>query len=215
MIKNNILSIIVWLPALGGLLILVLIKKDRSDLIKKFATGWLVFDFIVSLWLLTYNRGVGGFQFLEDHQWIPIIGARYQMGIDGVSVLLIVLTTFLGVLAALSSWNYIAKREKEYYILLLALADDGPRRFHFAGSVSLLPVLRSRPGADVFPDRNLGRREPSVRGHQVLSLHPGRFRRDAARRFEDVFPDAGHGADRANCAGDDESAGGKSGGQPG
>jgi NADH-quinone oxidoreductase subunit M len=120
-IKNNILSIIVWLPALGGLLILVLIKKDRSDLIKKFATGWLVFDFIVSLWLLTYNRGVGGFQFLEDHQWIPIVGARYQMGIDGVSVLLIVLTTFLGVLAALSSWNYIAKREKEYYILLLVL----------------------------------------------------------------------------------------------
>jgi len=120
-IKNNILSIVVWLPALGGLLILALIKKDRSDLIKKFATGWLVFDFIVSLWLLTYDRGVGGFQFLEDHQWIPIIGARYQMGIDGVSVLLIVLTTFLGVLAALSSWNYIAKREKEYYILLLML----------------------------------------------------------------------------------------------
>lgn len=121
MIKNNILSIIVWLPALGGLLILALFKKDRGDLIKKFATGWLVFDFIASLWLLTYNRGVGGFQFLEDHQWIPIIGARYQMGIDGVSVLLIVLTTFLGVLAALSSWNYIAKREKEYYILLLVL----------------------------------------------------------------------------------------------
>lgn len=121
MIKNNLLSIIVWLPALGGLLILALFKKDRNDLIKKFATGWLVFDFIVSLWLLTYDRGVSGFQFLEDHQWIPIIGARYQMGVDGVSVLLIVLTTFLGVLAALSSWKYIAKREKEYYILLLLL----------------------------------------------------------------------------------------------
>jgi NADH-quinone oxidoreductase subunit M len=120
-IKNNILSIIVWLPAVGGLLILAVFKKDRGELIKKFATGWLVLDFIASLWLLTYNRGVGGFQFLEDHQWIPIIGARYQMGIDGVSVLLIVLTTFLGVLAALSSWNYIAKREKEYYILLLVL----------------------------------------------------------------------------------------------
>src|SRR5947209_19011350 len=60
-------------------------------------------------------------QFLEDHRWIPIIGARYQMGADGVSVLLIVLTTFLGLLAALSSWNYIQKREKEYYILLLIL----------------------------------------------------------------------------------------------
>jgi NADH-quinone oxidoreductase subunit M len=120
-ITNNTLSIIVWLPALGGLLILALIKKDRSDLIKKFATGWLVLDFIASLWLLRYDRVLSGFQFLEDHKWIETIGARYQMGVDGVSVLLVVLTTFLGVLAALSSWNYIAKREKEYYILLLLL----------------------------------------------------------------------------------------------
>jgi NADH-quinone oxidoreductase subunit M len=120
-ITHNALSIIVWLPALGGLLILALFNKERSDLIKKFATGWLVLDFIASLWLLRYDRVLGGFQFLEDRQWIPVIGARYQMGVDGVSVLLIVLTTFLGVLAALSSWNYIAKREKEYYILLLLL----------------------------------------------------------------------------------------------
>ena len=121
MFTNNILSIVTWLPALGAILILGLFKKEQNDLIKKFATGWLVLDFIASLWLLGYDRGVGGMQFLEDHQWIPAIGARYQMGADGVSVLLLVLTTFLGVLAALSSWKYIAKREKEYYILLLLL----------------------------------------------------------------------------------------------
>jgi len=120
-ITHNILSIIVWLPALGGLLILGLFKKEQNEIIKKFATGWLVLDFIASLWLFNYDRVISGFQFLEDRQWIPIIGARYQMGVDGVSVLLIVLTTFLGVLAALSSWKYIAKREKEYYILLLLL----------------------------------------------------------------------------------------------
>ena len=77
------------------------------------ATGWLVLDFIISLWLFGYDRNTGGFQFLEDHEWIRAVGARYQMGADGVAVLLIVLTTFLGVLAALSSWKYIAKREKE------------------------------------------------------------------------------------------------------
>jgi len=118
---NNILSIVTWLPALGAILILALFKKDQNDLIKKFATAWLALDFIASLWLLGYDRGLGGMQFLEDHRWIPIIGARYQMGADGVSVLLIVLTTFLGLLAALSSWNYIQKRQKEYYILLLLL----------------------------------------------------------------------------------------------
>jgi NADH-quinone oxidoreductase subunit M len=118
---NNILSIITWLPVVGAILILALFKKEQSGMIKKFATVWLVLDFIASLWLLGYDRAMGGMQFLEDHQWIPVIGARYQMGADGVSVLLIVLTTFLGVLAALSSWKYIAKREKEYYILLLLL----------------------------------------------------------------------------------------------
>ncbi len=121
MLTNNILSIITWLPVAGGILILGLFKKDQSSAIKKFATAWLALDFIASLWLLTYNRGAGGMQFLEDRPWISAIGARYQMGVDGVSVLLIVLTTFLGVLAALSSWNYIQKREKEYYILLLLL----------------------------------------------------------------------------------------------
>src|SRR5829696_4863523 len=116
-----ILSIITWLPALGAILILALLKKDQSSLIKRFATAWFALDFIISLWLLKYNRGIGGMQFLEDHTWIPVLGARYQMGVDGVSVLLIVLTTLLGAIAALSSWDYIQKREKEYYVLLLLL----------------------------------------------------------------------------------------------
>ncbi|HSE32767.1 MAG TPA: NADH-quinone oxidoreductase subunit M [Pyrinomonadaceae bacterium] len=119
--NNYILSFVTWLPALGAIIILALLKKDQSSLIKKFTTAWFGLDFIASLYLLTYNRSTGGMQFLEDRQWIPIIGARYQMGVDGVAVLLIVLTTLLGVIAALSSWNYIQKREKEYYVLLLLL----------------------------------------------------------------------------------------------
>src|ERR671918_2142220 len=121
MTNYHILSLITWLPAVGAILILAFMKKDQSNLIKKFATGWFVLDFIASLWLLKYNRSAGGMQFLEDHQWIPVIGARYQMGVDGVAVLLIVLTTLLGAIAALSSWEYIQKREKEYYALLLFL----------------------------------------------------------------------------------------------
>src|ERR687895_2455781 len=121
MTNSYILSLITWLPAVGAILILAFMKKDQSNLIKKFATAWFGLDFIISLWLLKYNRVAGGMQFLEDHEWIPIIGARYQMGVDGVAVLLIVLTTLLGAIAALSSWEYIQKREKEYYVLLLLL----------------------------------------------------------------------------------------------
>src|SRR5215510_10091876 len=121
MTNNYILSLITWLPAVGAILILALMKKEQSTLIKRFATAWFALDFLVSLWLIKYNTTTGGMQFLEDHEWIPVIGARYQMGVDGVAVLLIVLTTLLGVIAALSSWNYIQKREKEYYALLLLL----------------------------------------------------------------------------------------------
>ena len=116
-----LLSIITWLPALGAVIILALFRKEQTSAIKKFATAWFGLAFLVSLGLLGYDRALGGMQFLEDCQWIPIIGARYQMGADGVAVLLIVLTTLLGVIAALSSWEYIEKREKEYYALLLLL----------------------------------------------------------------------------------------------
>src|SRR5687767_15314455 len=119
--NNYILSLITWLPAIGAILILAFMKKDQSNLIKRFATIWFGLAFVLSLVLLKYDRVVGGMQFLEDHQWIPVIGARYQMGVDGVAVLLIVLTTLLGAIASLSSWNYIQKREKEYYVLLLLL----------------------------------------------------------------------------------------------
>ena len=117
----HILSIVTWLPTLGAIVILTLFKKDQGALIRKFATAWFGLAFVASLLLLKYDSAIGGMQFLEDHEWIPVIGARYQMGVDGVAVLLIVLTTLLGVIAALSSWNYIQKREKEYYVLLLLL----------------------------------------------------------------------------------------------
>ena len=116
-----LLSIITWLPAVGALAVLFLFNKGQSGAIKKFATAWFALDFIVSLALVGYDRGAGGFQFLEDAQWIPVIGARYQMGADGVAVLLILLTTLLGWIASLSSWEYIERREKEYYVLLLLL----------------------------------------------------------------------------------------------
>ena len=76
-----LLSIITWLPALGALVVLFVFNKNRTGAIKRFATYWFLLDFVVSLALLGYDRGTGGFQFLEDAQWIPVVGARYQMGI--------------------------------------------------------------------------------------------------------------------------------------
>ena len=68
-----------------------------------------------------YNPQGPEFQFQERLPWIPSIGAEYFLGIDGLSTLLILLTTMMGFIAILSSWNAITERVKEYYIFLLVL----------------------------------------------------------------------------------------------
>ena len=80
-------------------------------------------------------------QFLEDHQWIPVIGARYQMGVDGVAVLLIVLTTLLG--RHRGAFVLEIHREAREGILRSAAvaADRRGRRVRFDGSFPVLPLL--------------------------------------------------------------------------
>lgn len=117
-----ILTLNTWLPLLGSLILIFFIPKTKKDAIRYFANFWAILSFAVSLPLyFAFDKNVNGLQFIEDYQWIPIIGARYTMGIDGLSMVLIVLTTLLGVLAILSSWNAIEDRVKEYYVFLLML----------------------------------------------------------------------------------------------
>src|SRR2546421_6032223 len=82
---NNLLSIITWLPVVGAILILALFRKEQNQLIKKFATAWLVLDLHISLLLFGYYRVSCGMEFLEDHPWVPVIRARYQLGAHGRS----------------------------------------------------------------------------------------------------------------------------------
>ncbi len=120
-----ILSLITYVPLLGALFVIFFMKNDQSPRIRKFATGVVMIDFLLSvpLWF-AFDReatGEGLFQFREKAEWIKSIGVSYEMGIDGVALLLVLLTTLLGVLAFLSSWSAIQNREKEYYVFMLLL----------------------------------------------------------------------------------------------
>src|SRR5262249_40579014 len=68
-----------------------------------------------------FEPGTTTYQFIERAPWIPSVGAQYFLGVDGFSVLLILLTTMMGFIAVLSSWTAITERVKEYYIFLLVL----------------------------------------------------------------------------------------------
>src|SRR5256712_3126002 len=118
---NHILSAVLFTPLVGALLLL-LIPRENERAHKIAGNVFGVLGFLVSLPLLRWFKPEwGGFTFEETADWIPSIGAKYHLGIDGISLLLVMLTTFLGMIAILSSWSAIHLRTKEYYILLLLL----------------------------------------------------------------------------------------------
>src|SRR6202047_4977682 len=115
-----ILSLVTFIPAGGGLLILLIPRRDRD--IKLFALVISILAFIASLHLPAHlNRDAGAFKYEIDSVWITSPNIHYHMGIDGISVWLVVLTTFLTPLCVLISWTSIHERVKEFFILLLIL----------------------------------------------------------------------------------------------
>src|SRR5881398_72815 len=124
-IQNHILSIILFTP-LAGALLLLFVPKDNKDAIRWIANIFALAGLAVSLPLVPMfwaQRFEPGFKFIEGApgNWIPSIGAGYVLGIDGISFLLIMLTTLLGWISILSSWTAIENRVKEYYIWFLVL----------------------------------------------------------------------------------------------
>jgi NADH-quinone oxidoreductase subunit M len=118
---QHLLSIVLATP-LVGLLVLFFLPSRSKNLIRVWANVVALAGFVVSLPLVfRFHSGVPGFQFVERADWIPSLGARYMIGIDGISLLLLMLTTVFGFLAILSSWNAIQDRIKEYYAMFLLL----------------------------------------------------------------------------------------------
>jgi len=122
---NHILSIVLFTPLVGAILLLF-IPKENKDAIRWIANLFGVLGFVVSLPLVPWFWALkdrSGFQFVEGspNNWIPSIGAGYVLGIDGISFLLIMLTTLLGAISILSSWEAIQDRAKEYYAWFLVL----------------------------------------------------------------------------------------------
>lgn len=122
-----ILSVLTYIPLVAALFVIFFVPKEKTKFIKYFSTAVFLVDFVLSLplwfnWYEAQSKAKGMWVFEEGpFTWIKSIGVTYHFGVDGMSVLLVLLTTLLGVLAAWSSWSYIKEREKEYYVWLLIL----------------------------------------------------------------------------------------------
>jgi NADH-quinone oxidoreductase subunit M len=118
---THYLSIILFTPLIGALLLL-LVPSEKENAIRWIANVVALIGFVISipLWFW-FNPQTADFQLIERAPWIPSVGAEYFLGVDGLSTLLILLTTMMGFIAILSSWTAVTERLKEYYIFLLVL----------------------------------------------------------------------------------------------
>ena len=122
---QHLLTAIILLPVIGGFAMVAysLLPGRRESNYKWIALVFSVVDFLLSLLLI---KGVGAgtreFRFVDDVLWIGSIGAHYHVGVDGISLWLVLLTTLLMPIAILSSWTAIQKRQLAYYLFLQLLA---------------------------------------------------------------------------------------------
>ncbi|MFQ5351205.1 MAG: hypothetical protein ACE5EG_12250, partial [Thermoanaerobaculia bacterium] len=101
-----ILSIVCYVPLAGALAVILFYKSDDGEKVRRFATWVALLDFLISLPLWwAYQRDGALFQFRESAAWIDAIGVRYEFGVDGIAMLLVLLTTLLGFISFLSSWS--------------------------------------------------------------------------------------------------------------
>lgn len=115
------LTLLIFLPTIGALIMLVFMR-GRPTAYKTTALVTSLAALALSVFMIfNFEAGSAAFQFQENFVWIDSFGINYRLGVDGISMLLIVLTTFLSVIAIVGSWNYVDDREMGFFVSLLLL----------------------------------------------------------------------------------------------
>src|SRR5216110_2344693 len=117
MYRQWVLTALLAWPALAALVVMVAPARWA----KHVALAASLVEFAISAPLWWTFAPAGGFQFILDASWIPSWGIHYTVGVDGISLFLVLLTTFLMPLSVLGSWSYITKRQPAFYALLLVM----------------------------------------------------------------------------------------------
>ena len=118
--ESSVLTALVFTPTLGAIFLGLMPGDERA--VKRAALAFSFVPFVLSVYVLaSFDGSVGDFQLVERHAWLPDFGVQYLLGIDGISLFLVLLTTLLTVLVILAGFGDVRKRVREYMILMLVL----------------------------------------------------------------------------------------------
>lgn len=118
----NILSALIWLPILGGAGVLALGNDSRAPIIRRASLAIAVAVFLLSLPLYSaFDTTTAAMQFVERSEWVPAFSIFYHLGVDGISMPLIILTTFLTIIVVISAWQVIQERVAQYMAAFLIM----------------------------------------------------------------------------------------------
>lgn len=121
--SSHILSYAIWVPILSGIAVLFTADDNKPSLTRWLALAASLASFLVTIPLYThFNFADGGFQFQEGIQWIPAFNINYHLGVDGIAVPLILLTSFTTVIVVISAWEVIEKRVAQYMAAFLIMS---------------------------------------------------------------------------------------------
>lgn len=117
---TNILTILIFFPLLAAFVLFLLFRSGKAVMWGAFIAS--VVELILTIPLMTnFDKTSSGMQFVEKYDWISSFGIQYYVGVDGISILMVFLTTLLSAIAILGSFTYIQKRQKEFYVAMLIL----------------------------------------------------------------------------------------------
>ena len=121
---NHLLSWAIWLPILAGIIVALIGSNGaRANIARWVALFGAIASFLVTLPLFSgFDRLNGGMQFTELASWIPALGLNYHLGVDGISVLFVILNAFTTVLVVLAGWQVIQKKPAQYFAAFLIMS---------------------------------------------------------------------------------------------
>ncbi|PJD94566.1 MAG: NADH-quinone oxidoreductase subunit M [Legionella sp.] len=119
---HHLLNLLIWLPILGGVFVLLTGDDDTPNIARYLALFTVVLSLLLCIPLVAgFDTALTGMQFIEEMSWMPSVGISYSLGIDGLSLLLIVLSIFTNLVVILATWTSITKRVSQYLCAFLMM----------------------------------------------------------------------------------------------